>query len=65
MSIIDAADKIVARMGDGKDVKAADIEKHPDVFSQPHALTLTSNGDLYVIEWLPFGRPRKFKHTPA
>jgi peptidylamidoglycolate lyase len=65
VSIIDAADKVVARMGDGKDVKAADIEKHPELFATPHALTLTSNGDLYVIEWLPFGRPRKFKHTPS
>jgi len=33
--------------------------------STPHALTVDSRGDLYVIEWVPFGRPRKFKHTPA
>jgi hypothetical protein len=40
-------------------------EQRPETFATPHALTLTSNGDLYVIEWLPFGRPRKFKRTPA
>ena len=44
-----------------KDVR----EPHPDKFAAPHALTVASNGDLYVIEWVPFGRPRKFKPTPA
>ena len=34
-------------------------------FSQPHALTLDSRGNLYVLEWLADGRPRKFLHTPA
>jgi hypothetical protein len=28
-------------------------------------LTVDSRGDLYVIEWLDYGRPRKFKHTPG
>ncbi|HEY1375367.1 MAG TPA: hypothetical protein VGF55_01155 [Gemmataceae bacterium] len=65
VSILDADDKYIARLGDGADVKAADIKKHPDKFATPHALTVDSRGDLYVIEWLPFGRPRKFRHTPA
>lgn len=65
VSIMDAKDKYVARLGDGADVKAADIQQHPDKFATPHALTVDSRGDLYVIEWLPFGRPRKFRHTPA
>ena len=64
MTILDADDKVVAHLGDGKDRKA-EIQKHPDKFGAPHALTVASNGDLYVIEWLPFGRPRKFKPTPA
>ncbi|MDR3636125.1 MAG: hypothetical protein P4L84_20150 [Isosphaeraceae bacterium] len=65
VSIFDADDKLVARLGDGQGIKADQIQAHPDKFATPHALTVTSNGDLYVIEWLPFGRPRKFKHTPA
>ena len=65
VTILDADDKVVALLGDGQGVKAAEIAKHPDKFATPHALTVASNGDLYVIEWLPYGRPRKFKHTPA
>jgi DNA-binding beta-propeller fold protein YncE len=65
VSVLDADDRIVARLGDGADVKPADIGKHPAKFATPHALTVDSKGDLYVIEWLPFGRPRKFRHTPA
>ena len=65
VSILDADDKFVAHLGDGQGIKAADIGQHSDKFATPHALTVDSHGDLYVIEWLPFGRPRKFKHTPA
>ncbi len=65
VSILDADDKFVAQMGDGKGIDAKTIKDHPDKFATPHALTVDSHGDLYVIEWLPFGRPRKFKHTPA
>jgi hypothetical protein len=65
VSVLDPDDHIVARFGDGADVQPYEIRQHPDKFKTPHALTLSSKGDLYVIEWLPFGRPRKFKPTPA
>ncbi len=65
VSVIDPTDKIVAQFGDGQGIPGNQIEKHPDKFATPHALTLTSNGDLYILEWLPNGRPRKFRHTPA
>lgn len=58
VSIIDADDKVVARLGDGAGDKQASTK--PEKFATPHALTVSSKGDLYVIEWLPFGRPRKF-----
>jgi peptidylamidoglycolate lyase len=58
VTILDAEDKVVARLGDGQGAK--DNQSRPDLFATPHALTLTTNGDLYVVEWLPFGRPRKF-----
>jgi hypothetical protein len=65
VSVIDADDKVVARLGDGAGTKAAEIRDHPDRFATPHALTVDSRGDLYVVEWLDWGRPRKFRHTPA
>jgi hypothetical protein len=65
VTILDADDKVVAQLGDGKGIKKEAIEKHPEAFAAPHALTVDSLGDLYVIEWLPFGRPRKFRHTPV
>ena len=65
VSIIDADDKIVAQLGDGDGIPVKEIDKHPDKFATPHALAVASNGDFYVVEWLPTGRPRKFKHTPV
>jgi hypothetical protein len=65
VSIIDAQDNVVARLGDGQGIKKEAIQDHPEAFATPHALTVDSRGDLYVVEWLPFGRPRKFRHTPA
>jgi peptidylamidoglycolate lyase len=65
VSIVDGEDRIIARLGDGAGVNAREIAQHPDKFATPHALTVDSRGDLYVVEWLDYGRPRKFKHTPA
>jgi hypothetical protein len=62
VTIIDREDKAVAQLGDGKDKK--DKDTNPGLFAAPHALTVDSRGDLYVVEWVGFGRPRKFKHTP-
>ena len=65
VSIMDADDNFLAQIGDGKGIDPKTIKDHPDKFATPHALTVDSRGDLYVIEWLDFGRPRKFRHTPA
>lgn len=65
VSIIDPDDKIVARLGAEGEFKVSEIDEHPDKFAAPHALTLASSGDLYVVEWVLMGRPRRFKHTPA
>ena len=59
VTVIDAKDKIVAQMGDGSGIKD-DISKHPGKFKAPHALTLDSKGNLYVLEWLGQGRIQKF-----
>ncbi|MDB6124824.1 MAG: repeat containing protein [Pedosphaera sp.] len=62
LTIIDAEDKLVAHLGDGKG--KPDNKTNPALFAAPHALTVDSHGDIYVVEWVNFGRPRKFKHTP-
>ncbi|HZV33636.1 MAG TPA: 6-bladed beta-propeller [Verrucomicrobiae bacterium] len=62
VTIIDREDNVVAQLGDGKG--KPDKEHNPALFAAPHALTVDSRGDLYVVEWVGFGRPRKFRHTP-
>ena len=59
VTVIDAKDKIVAQMGDGSGIKD-DISKYPGKFKAPHALTLDSKGNLYVLEWVGQGRIQKF-----
>lgn len=66
--ILDDKDKVVAHLGDGKGVEkeiSGDPTKHPDKFATPHAMCVDSKGDFYVLEWVPYGRVRKFKHTPV
>ena len=31
----------------------------------PHALTVDSKGNIYVLEWVGWGRVRKLTHTPG
>jgi hypothetical protein len=69
VTIIDKNDNIVARLGDGFEADGKtpkkDSQTNPALFARPHALTIDSRGDLYVVEWVSFGRPRKFKHVTA
>jgi hypothetical protein len=71
VTIFDADDKQVAVLGDGKAVLAGGKAKqeidapNPDKFFAPHALTVDSEGSIYVVEWVPWGRVRKFRHTPV
>jgi hypothetical protein len=60
VSVFDEDDKLVAHLGDGRGINPKEIGKHPDKFATPHALTLDSQGNLYVLEWLDWARPRKF-----
>jgi hypothetical protein len=58
VTILDERDAVVAQLGDGR-------LGGEHSFKTPHALTLDSHGDLYVVEWVPDARLRKFRHTPA
>ncbi|MEQ1859101.1 MAG: hypothetical protein ABMA13_04130 [Chthoniobacteraceae bacterium] len=65
-------DECVAKLGDGRGLagggaKAArDMDTmHGGKFFAPHALTVDDEGSIYVVEWVGWGRVRKFRHTPA
>lgn len=59
VSIVDKDDRVIAQLGDGK------VFTDESGFKAPHALTLDSHGDLYVVEWVADGRLRKYRHTPV
>ncbi|MBI3878788.1 MAG: twin-arginine translocation signal domain-containing protein [Verrucomicrobia bacterium] len=64
--ILDKNDQPVARLGDGRGTPKEQFEHGAkDKFTTPHALCVDSRGDLYVLEWVPYGRVRKFQHTPV
>jgi DNA-binding beta-propeller fold protein YncE len=69
VTILDADGKLVTHLGDGREVDGktarTDNATNPALFAAPHAMCVDSKGDLYVLEWVPSGRPRKFRHTPA
>ena len=69
VTILDPDGKLVAHLGDGKEADGKkdkpDNKTNPTLFATPHALCVDSHGDFYVVEWLDFGRPRKFKHVRA
>jgi hypothetical protein len=58
VTILDEEDRVAAMLGDG--TKLTD----DSAFKAPHALTVDSHGDLYVVEWVADARLRKFRHTP-
>ena len=59
LTVIDADDKVVAHLGDG--TGAANPTADPAKFAAPHALTVSSSGDVYVVEWVADGRVRKLR----
>ena len=68
VAITDVEDHPVAMLGDGKEADAKtdrpNNKTNPALFAAPHALCVDSRGDFYLLEWVDFGRVRKFVHTP-
>jgi hypothetical protein len=69
VTILDAEDTVVAHLGDGREAdgktQKPDNKTNPALFAAPHAMCADSQGSIYVVEWVDFGRARKFRHTPA
>jgi len=67
VTILDADGKLVTHLGDGREADGKtnkpDNKTNPAMFAAPHALCVDSRGDFYVLEWVDFGRPRKFRHV--
>lgn len=68
VAILDAQDRPLAILGDGKEADGKtnkpDNQTNPALFAAPHAMCVDSRGDFYLVEWVDFGRARKFVHTP-
>jgi peptidylamidoglycolate lyase len=68
LTILDPQDQLVTHLGDGKEsdgkTNKTDNQTNPSLFAAPHSMCVDSKGSLFVVEWVPTGRPRKFKHTP-
>jgi hypothetical protein len=69
VTILDPDGKLVAHLGDGREADGKTAKpnntKDPALFATPHAMCVDSRGDFYVVEWVDFGRPRKFKLVKA
>jgi DNA-binding beta-propeller fold protein YncE len=72
VTIMDKNDQPVAMLGDGQDIPNGGMSAKPemdlpniDKFFAPHALAIDKEGSIYVVEWVPWGRVRKLKHTPV
>jgi hypothetical protein len=37
----------------------------PGVFCTPHGAMWDKQGNIYVVEWLPYGRVTKLRHVSA
>jgi len=69
VTILDAEGKLVTHLGDGREADGKankpDNKTNPALFAAPHAMCVDSRGDFYVVEWVDFGRARKFRHVKA
>jgi hypothetical protein len=64
VTILDEHDKVMAHLGDGEGKKVDDLRKMPEKFAYPHAMTVDSKGNFYIVEWVADGRVRCFRPTP-
>jgi len=69
VTILDMDDNVVIHLGDNPNVGQRannDVPKSqtvPGVFCCPHGATWDHNGNIYVAEWLPYGRVTKLRRV--
>jgi hypothetical protein len=67
VTLLDQDNKLITHLGDNPDkkqwanhgVKQADTK--PGIFCTPHSARFDSQGNIFVVEWLPYGRVTKLK----
>lgn len=67
VTLFDKDNKLITHLGDNPDpkqranngVKPADLQ--PGIFCTPHSARFDRDGNIYVVEWLPYGRVTKLK----
>lgn len=71
VTIFDGNNQLITHLGDNPDQKqwanngVKPEELKPGVFCTPHGATFDHEGNIYVVEWLPYGRITKLKHVSA
>jgi hypothetical protein len=69
VTILEGEDNVASHLGDGKEADGMtnrpESQTNPALFAAPHAPAVDSKGNLHVVEWISFGRPRRLKHAPA
>jgi len=65
VTILDKNDRLIAHLGTGDGYKREGWPNHPaseleaDKFNSPHGICVDSRGDVYVVEWISYGRVTK------
>lgn len=69
VTIFDKENKLVTHLGDSPDIwktpgwpNLAPEKLTPGKFSSPHAAIWDHNGNIYVVEWINYGRVTKLRH---
>jgi hypothetical protein len=69
VAIPDAGDSLAAQLGDGKEADGTTnrpyYQTNPTLFAAPHFLSVDSEQNFCVAEWIPAGRRRQCKCGPA
>jgi hypothetical protein len=67
VTLFDKDNKLITHLGDNPDKKqwanngVKQRDTQPGIFCTPHSARFDSHGNIYVVEWLPYGRVTKLK----
>jgi hypothetical protein len=71
VTLFDKDNKLICHLGDNPNPKewanhgVKQHELQPGVFCTPHSARFDSQGNIFVVEWLPYGRVTKLKKVSA
>ena len=67
-AVPEADNDLAAQLGNGEETDNATNQPRtklaPTLFAEPHVFSCGSQGNPYIAEWIPTGRPRKLKTRP-